>query len=191
VSAPVLLLQLATLAVIGLLPRLFFRRDGRLGLMWWLTALPFFVCPVVLLTAYVVHTPVMTWPGWQEPRELVAVLADTGAIALLFFTLGTHRIPLALWHQDNDAPASIVTYGAYRRIRHPFYASFLLTFAGALALFPSWVTLCLLGYAVVVLNQTAAREERRLSTSSFGAEYREYMARTGRFLPRPVRGQRA
>src|SRR5262249_13004025 len=128
VSAPVLLLQLSTLAVIGLLPRLFFRRDGRLGLMWWLTALPFVVCPAILLFAFFAHTPVMTWPGWRGPGELAAVLADAASLALIFFTLGTHRIPLALWHQDNDNPAHIVTYGAYGPIRHPFYASVILTF---------------------------------------------------------------
>jgi protein-S-isoprenylcysteine O-methyltransferase Ste14 len=168
---------------------LFFRRDGRIGLMWWLTALPFFVCPAILLFAFFAHTPVMTWPGWRGPGELTAVLADAASLALIFFTLGTHRIPLALWHQDNDSPAHIVTYGAYGRIRHPFYASFILTFLGAFALFPHWSTLFLLGYALVLLNLTAAREEKRLSASSFGAEYRQYMARTGRFLPRVGRNR--
>jgi protein-S-isoprenylcysteine O-methyltransferase Ste14 len=36
---------------------------------------------------------------------------------------------------------------------------------------------------VVQLGRTARREERRLLASDFGAEYRAYMQRTGRFLP--------
>jgi protein-S-isoprenylcysteine O-methyltransferase Ste14 len=114
--------------------------------------------------------------------SVAAVLAGC-SVALLFLRLGTHRVPLALWHQENDAPASIVTHGAYARIRHPFYAAFLLAFVAAVALFPHLGTVLPLCYAAIRLNATAAREERRLAASEFGDAYREYLARTGRFLP--------
>jgi len=35
----------------------------------------------------------------------------------------------------------------------------------------------------VALMVTARREERRLSASEFGDEYREYMTKVGRFFP--------
>jgi protein-S-isoprenylcysteine O-methyltransferase Ste14 len=184
VSAPALLVILLNFAVIGLLPRIFFRKDGRLGLMWWLTALPFFVCPVLLAAAFAADLDPIVPQGWTGPLELVAVALSTASVALIFMTLGTHRIPLALWHQDNDAPRHIVTYGAYSRIRHPFYTSFLLAFLAALAYVPHWATLVLFAGAATVLNFTAAREERRLSASEFGAEYQQYVTRTGRFAPR-------
>jgi protein-S-isoprenylcysteine O-methyltransferase Ste14 len=78
-----------------------------------------------------------------------------------------------------------VTWGLYSRIRHPLYASHILAFLAAAVFFPHWVTLCLLGYMTWALNLTAAKEERRLSASAFGQQYRQYMARTGRFFPRP------
>jgi protein-S-isoprenylcysteine O-methyltransferase Ste14 len=108
----------------------------------------------------------------------------TASIALIAFTLGTHRTRIALWHQRNDAPESIVTYGAYRWIRHPFYSAFLLGLLGALLFCPQWGTLVAFLYGFFILNHTAAREEERLGGSNFGTEYQAYMQRTGRFLPR-------
>ena len=184
-NAAVLVLLLLTFGVIGLLPRVFFRRDGRLGVRWWLTALPFFACPVLLVVAYLAHADPLVPRTWRAALDVASVPLAAGSIALVFLTLGTHRVPLALWHQDDDAPAHLVTYGPYRRIRHPFYTSFLLAFAAAVAYFPHWGTLLGLAYAVVALNLTAGREERRLAASEFGEEYRRYLDRTGRFLPRP------
>ena len=37
---------------------------------------------------------------------------------------------------------------------------------------------------LIALTLTAAGEEKRLSASAFGAEYRRYLASTGRFVPR-------
>ena len=108
----------------------------------------------------------------------------TASIGLMCFTLGTHRIPIALWHQADDAPRHIVTWGAYARIRHPFYASFLLLLAACLLACPHPITAAAFVSGCPVLNGTAAREETRLRASEFGADYAAYMARTGRFFPR-------
>jgi protein-S-isoprenylcysteine O-methyltransferase Ste14 len=172
--------MVACFAVIGVLPRIFFRR-GTFNRGWWLTALPFFWTPVFLLVAAVAG-----WRPWFSSAWSVSVagLLALASVGLLCMTLGTHRVPLALWHQDDDPPTSIVTYGAYARIRHPFYTSFLLSFAAAFFLFPHVVTLLPLLYAAGRLNATAAREERRLSASEFGPDYIAYLSRTGRFTPR-------
>jgi protein-S-isoprenylcysteine O-methyltransferase Ste14 len=185
-NEPALLVILLNFSVIGLLPRVFFRKDGRLGPRWWAMALPFFLCPALLVGAYLTRLGPITPADWARLLAPVSVVFGVASIALISFTLGTHRIPIALWQQDNDAPEHIVTYGAYGRIRHPFYAAFLLAFLGALALFPHWATVAFLTYAAVGLNVTAAQEERRLSASEFGTEYRTYIAHTGRFLPRPT-----
>lgn len=183
-NVPVLALVLADFAMIGVLPRVFFKR-GSFNRGWWLTALPFFCCPMFLLAASLAGWRSWAGAGGVLPAALgaLAALLAGGSIALLFLTLGTHRVPLALWHQEDDAPASIVTHGSYARIRHPFYAAFLLAFASAVALFPHLGTVLPLCYAAVRLNATAAREERRLAASEFGEAYRAYAARTGRFLP--------
>lgn len=171
--------------VIGALPRVFFR-PGRLNARWWLTAGPFFACPAFVIAAAAGWLPVsLAWATKLGPwQPLASAAAGLASAMLVAFTLGTHRIPIALWHQGDDAPSHVVTWGAYARVRHPFYASFLLGFLGACLLFPHPVVLGLSLFAFVVLDRTAAREERRLAASEFGAEYRAYMARTGRFLPR-------
>lgn len=182
----VLTVVVANFLLIGVLPIVFFRRDGRLNLMWWLTGGPFFLCPFFLVGVFLglVPAPVRLATILGPAQDLIALLPGLASIALIFFTLGTHRIPISLWHQPNDAPVHIVTYGAYSAIRHPFYASFILAFAGACVLLPHPFVLALLAYVAIVLNVTAAGEERRLGASEFGDEYRAYVLRTGRFFPR-------
>lgn len=182
----VFLIYLVNFMFIGLLPQIFFKKDGRFNLMWWLTASPFLLCTLFLILSFSGYIPRFTGNGNNLARglEFVSVLFSAASIALIFLTLGTHRIPIALWHQDDDAPKHIVTYGAYRWIRHPFYASFLLALLGALVFCPQWGTLLTFAEGFLILNLTAAREERRLCASEFGAEYGEYMRRTGRFWPR-------
>ena len=104
------------------------------------------------------------------------------------WTVRTHEVPLSLWHQDNDAPESLVTSGPYALMRHPFYAAFLLAMGGTLCAAPSGALVLVFGYGVAAMNLTAAREERRLAASSFGAEYEDYMKRTPRFVPRRPAG---
>lgn len=182
----VLWLVVLNFAYIGLLPAIFFKKGGKLNAMWWLTATPFLLCTVFLLVAFAGLVP--TFFGYRTSLShaltLVSTLVSAASIALISFTLGSHRIPIALWHQTDDAPRHIVTWGAYQRIRHPFYTSFLLAFAAAFLLSPQWGTLATLIYGFAVLNATAAREERRLSNSEFGEQYSRYMKCTGRFLPR-------
>jgi protein-S-isoprenylcysteine O-methyltransferase Ste14 len=182
----VLLIYLLNFAFIGLLPRVFFKKDGRFNLRWWLTASPFILCTFFLLLSFLGYFPrsQVSTETLAKKLELVSVFFSVASIAIIFFTLGTHRIPIALWHQDNDAPKHIVTYGAYRWIRHPFYASFLLALFGAMVFCPNWGTLFTFVQGFAILNHTAAGEEKRLCASEFGAEYGEYMRRTGRFWPR-------
>ena len=182
----ILLLLLLNFTYIGVLPVIFFKQGGKLNLMWWLTALPFLVCAVTVIATFAgyIHPYTGTGGAVGQVLALVAVLLSVASVCLISFTLGTHRIPIALWHQTNDAPRHIVTWGAYQRIRHPFYASFILAFLAAFLYCPHAGTLATLIYSIVMLNQTAAREEKRLSASEFGCEYQEYMRRTGRFIPR-------
>jgi protein-S-isoprenylcysteine O-methyltransferase Ste14 len=185
VNPALMLLALLDLAFVALLPKIFFR-SGQFNLRWLMTAAPFIVDIAVLALALLGVTRVQLelQPSARLAAELCAVPLCAGSIALIALTIGVHRVPLALWHQDDDAPRSIVTWGPYKHVRHPFYLSFLLGLLGTLLAFPHVVTLAGLAYSLVALNLTAAREERRLASSEFGAEYRAYLQRTGRFLPR-------
>ncbi|PYV06662.1 MAG: hypothetical protein DMG10_01235 [Acidobacteria bacterium] len=159
-----LLAVVLNFVIIGGLPVFFFRRDGKLNLMWWLTGGPFFICPLVLLGAHIGVVP----------------------ISPLFSTLlGPYQDLLAVpFSLASLAPRHIVTYGAYRFIRHPFYSSFLLAFAAAALLLPHPVIVAFALYVLLILNLTAAGEEKKLRASELGSEYQAYMMRTGRFFPR-------
>jgi len=175
-------ITLTNLVFIGILPFIFFRRDGSFNARWWLTGAPFFVSAATLIAAFMGR--IALWPEPQYPGVLVlAALLPLVSTGMICWTLGSHRVPLALWHQDNDAPASIVTWGPYKYVRHPFYTSFMISQTGAFLVAPHWGTALGLAHALIALGLTARREERRLLASSFGGEYRKYMASTGRFVP--------
>ncbi len=159
---------------------LFFRNDGEYNLRWLATGAPFFVVPALLLLGRldILHIKFIS------NTQYIAVPLAVISIALIGMTIGTHRIPLALWHQDSDAPEELVTWGPYARIRHPFYTSFILAFIAATIAFPHPSTLFCLVYGTIALTVTAVREERRLALSAFGTEYVAYQAVTGRFFPR-------
>lgn len=197
-------LCLLNLAVIGLLPRVFFR-PGRLNVHWWLTAAPFLLAAGTLgaaLAGVLQPWPVVavasgagvpaSWSGWFAVLGLGAYAAGCAvafSIGLIGYTVGTHQRPVSLWHQEEDMPGALVTGGAYARVRHPFYSAFLVALAAVVAAVPhplSMVAFCL---GMLQLGRTAAREERRLLGSPLGAAYREYMGRTGRFLPRRASAQ--
>jgi protein-S-isoprenylcysteine O-methyltransferase Ste14 len=186
VSTPYLLLAAMNLGLIGSLPRIFFDARGRKNALWWATAAPFIAAGGVLLLSYlgVWHPWYLPTPAGAAVNESLAVPFACASIALIAYTVGTHRVPLALWHQDDDAPRSIVTYGAYKYVRHPFYSAFLLALGGTFLAAPHPGTFVCLVYTALMLRYTAVKEERKLSSSQFGDEYRGYLARTGRFFPR-------
>ncbi|MFM6306905.1 MAG: methyltransferase family protein, partial [Dolichospermum sp.] len=114
--------------------------------------------------------------------DIIATALGISSNSLIAYTIGTHRVPLHLWHQDNDKSDHIVTYGPYQKIRHPFYTSFILTLIGTFVFFPHIISLLMSVYGIVGLIVTAHREERNLQKQD--TYYREYMKKTGRFMPK-------
>jgi protein-S-isoprenylcysteine O-methyltransferase Ste14 len=177
---PELAICLLNLALIGALPRLFFK-DGRLNARWWLTASPFIVVGgTVFAGAVGALTPLFA----SDLAATVGLAFCASSVGLIGFAIGTHRAPPALWHQANDVPARLVTTGAYARVRHPLYLAFLLALTGCTLIFPHWLTIVCLVFAGIQLNRTAAAEERTLLASEWQHVYADYLRRTGRFWPR-------
>lgn len=189
-STALFVLSLFGFALMFSLPRIFFRSDGTKNLRWWLTGAPFGISALGVCTAW----------GGVSPQlvhgNLVAVVLETagmlfivGAIALIAATIATHRVPLALWHQEGDqnAPVHIVTYGPYQWVRHPFYVSFILLLIGSALIARDAITLAALPLGLLSLDWTARTEEKKLLASSLGDEYGAYRQRTGRFVPRLAR----
>src|SRR5438552_15023072 len=101
-----LLAVVLNFVIIGGLPVFFFRRDGKLNLMWWLTGGPFFICLLVLLGAHIGVVPISPlFSTLLGPYpDLLAVPFSLASRVMLFLTLVTHRISLALSHHVNAAP---------------------------------------------------------------------------------------
>lgn len=186
-----LILLTVNFLLVASLPIIFFRRDGKLTLMWFATAAPWALAPLLFITQYF---GIWTQPMIDVTSSLYIWISSIGSvlniisIGLIAMTMGTHRIPLALWHQNpqDDTPSAIVTWGSYKRIRHPFYTAFILAFVACILIAPHWSLMALAMYTILMLNFTAAKEEIRLCNEEgqFGTEYRNYMKHTGRFFPK-------
>lgn len=169
------------------MPRKFFKQGAKLSKEFWLTAAPLFASPDFLGLAYFDVLPPLIGKEslLGDVLSLLSVFFSTTSILLLGMSIGTHRIPLHMFHDQMDKRVShLVTYGPYRYIRHPIYSSYLFALFAALLFCPQVGTLACFIYASIVLGKTAKQEEQRLSESpEFGGEYREYMKNSGRFLP--------
>ena len=184
---------LAILSLLGFLlmfalPKIFFRADGRKNLRWWLTGAPFGLAANGVWLAWAGISPRLAAGSntLATALDIAGMLLTVGAIALIAATIATHRVPLALWHQEGDqnAPVHIVTYGPYGWVRHPFYVSFILLMIGAALIARDAVTLAALPLGLLSLDWTARSEEKKLLASQLGDEYGKYRERTGRFVPR-------
>jgi protein-S-isoprenylcysteine O-methyltransferase Ste14 len=78
----------------------------------------------------------------------------------------------------------LIRHGVYRSIRHPMYASILLWDVAQGLLLRNWLA----GWGALVtfsvLYVVRAPREERMMCDAFGEEYRDYMRRTGRVVPR-------
>jgi hypothetical protein len=179
-------LVLSNFLLMGALPTVFFRRGGRSNLMWWVTAAPFLAGGRLMALAR--RGEIEPWIDYGQPLATIAnvavALCSVASIAFIVAACRAHRQPPALWHQDDDQPPALVTSGAYARVRHPLYSSYLLALAAAALAVPHPVTVLALPSGWLVLERTARREERRLCASPLGAAYAAYMRRSGRFWPR-------
>jgi protein-S-isoprenylcysteine O-methyltransferase Ste14 len=79
---------------------------------------------------------------------------------------------------------SLITDGVYAHVRHPMYTAFWLWALAQAILLPNWIAgfAGILGFGTLYLFRVGREEAMLLET--FGDEYRDYMRRTGRIIPR-------
>jgi protein-S-isoprenylcysteine O-methyltransferase Ste14 len=120
------------------------------------------------------------------------VAGPTLVLALLVLALGGAIYAWCVWDFASfgrgtpapiDAPKRLVVRGLYRCIRNPMYVGVLTVILGWAVLFQAaQVFLYAIGVGVCFHLFVVIYEERRLARQ-FGAEYREYCASVGRWLP--------
>lgn len=114
-----------------------------------------------------------TVPLWV--RLPVAAVVFVGA--LLFMKAG-HVVV-----DDDERPSTVVDTGAFRWVRHPLYLGCVLFYLALVIATGSLVALALFVVNFLFYNYIATYEERLL-VRRFGNDYRTYMARTGKWIPR-------
>jgi protein-S-isoprenylcysteine O-methyltransferase Ste14 len=79
----------------------------------------------------------------------------------------------------------LVTRGPYSRIRHPAYTSaIIIALASTLLFFNLIMFLAFVAILAIAYKRAVLEEELLASEDGFGQDYRDYMKKTGRFLPR-------
>lgn len=104
-------------------------------------------------------------------------------LSFAFITAGFFMISAA-WQVLYEAQRrdGLATGGPYRYVRHPQYVGFILVMFGFLMQWPTLLTLAMFPVLVVMYLRLARNEERDAITS-FGEDYRKYMADVPGFIP--------
>jgi protein-S-isoprenylcysteine O-methyltransferase Ste14 len=159
------------------------REEGLTARIAGLLGLSGFVAVII----YIINPGLLSWAALPLPL----LLRWTGVgIALLGFAL-------LQWSQNtlgknwSDTPRmikeqSLITSGPYQFIRHPIYTAFLLILGSTLLISANWlIGLAWIGMTVLEVVSRIGFEEN-LMLEYFGEQYREYMKRTGRLLPKLI-----
>ncbi len=117
------------------------------------------------------------WLGW------IGTAVFAGALFLLWRShadLGRNWSATLQIRQEH----SLITDGIYRYIRHPMYAAHLLWAIAQGLLLENWLA----GWAFLVISVPfyllRVPKEEKMMLEQFGEEYREYISRTGRMIPK-------
>jgi len=97
----------------------------------------------------------------------------------LFSSIGTGITPVSATRKEHK----LVTNGIYKYIRHPLYTFGSSMFVAFGMMADSWF-IAALGILTFILMAIRTPKEEANLIAKFGDEYREYMKRTGRFLPK-------
>ena len=143
------------------------------GLVLWFSPLAYLINPGWMAWSKIGLPDPVRWAGG------VLGLLCVGGVYWLFSSIGTGITPVSATRREHK----LVTHGIYRYIRHPLYTfgSSLFIALGLMA--DNWFIALAGVLAFIVMAIRTPKEETNL-IEKFGDEYREYMQRTGRFLPR-------
>ena len=143
------------------------------GLILWLSPLVYLINPAWMAWS---KLGLPEWVRWLGVG--IGILCAFG-IYWLFNSIGSGITPVSATRKEHK----LSTRGIYRWVRHPLYtigSSFIVSF-GMMA--DNWFIALMGMLAFIGMAIRTPKEEANL-IEKFGDEYREYMKRTGRFLPK-------
>ena len=133
------------------------------------------------LTMYLL--PHFTYSDSWLANGLILISWPLILLGIVMFVLGFCQI---YWAKITRKGA--VEAGLYRHIRHPQYVALAIVGLGA-SLYWSRFIVIIAFVSMLCLYYFLARLEERICLEKFGESYRDYLERTGMFLPRSWEGQ--
>lgn len=155
-----------------------------------LTLRPIGLATIAGLITYLINPSRMAWsslplPVWMRWLGVAMAVVGGASIVWAFSNLGRNLTDTVVTRRAH----TLVVTGPYRWVRHPFYLAVLFIVLGNGLAAANWFLL-LGGTLVFVLMVIRTRTEEAKLIERFGDQYRAYMARTGRFLPKIGHGGR-
>lgn len=169
--------------VIGVVPEQ--RMERLMGLAW-----------IPIVAAWIALPWLAAWrpqtgfavPDWARSVEWYAamrVVAAAVAVLCLALTIKCWARMGKDWRMavTGEPTQPLITDGLFARIRHPIYAFSVLLMLCTMVILPT-LPMLVAGVAHIVLMVMKARNEERHLLAHHGEAYAQYLARTGRFVPR-------
>lgn len=145
-----------------------------------LSGLPSFIGGIV----WMIDPRLMSWasvplPIWLRWSGFLLIGVWGVLFVWTFQSLGKNLTDTVVTRKHH----TLVTTGPYRYVRHPFYLAFFVAVVGGSIVTANWyLFLTSLLPCVFIVARTRTEEHRLMER--FGDEYRDYMAKTGRFWPK-------
>jgi len=117
------------------------------------------------------------WLGW------IGTAVFAAALLLLWRShadLGRNWSAILQIRQEH----TLITNGVYRYMRHPMYAAHMLWAIAQGLLLQNWLAGWIFLIAFIPTYLVQAPKEEQMMLDNFGEEYRNYISRTGRIIPR-------
>jgi protein-S-isoprenylcysteine O-methyltransferase Ste14 len=143
------------------------------GLVLWLSPIVYMLNPAWMAWS---KMDLLEWVRWLG---VGLGLTCTALIYWLFSSIGSGITPTSATRKQH----TLVTSGPYRWVRHPLYTLGSVAFISLGMVADSWFIILMSVLAFIAMAIRTSKEEANL-IEKFGDEYREYMKRTGRFLPK-------
>jgi protein-S-isoprenylcysteine O-methyltransferase Ste14 len=122
----------------------------------------------------------VTYPAWVRWCGAALLLGGITLLGLSHYHLGKSFHSLVMTKDEQ----TLVDTGPYRWIRHPIYVAFIFNYVGGGLLAANLVLtfVPVLFFGILVAKRVG--KEEQVLMDHFGQQYEEYMARTGRFIPK-------
>lgn len=143
------------------------------GAIGWLSVITYLIIPDWM------NWSEMPLPDWARWIGVVSGISSLPMLYWLFKSIGRNITQTVKTRKNHE----LVTTGPYRWVRHPLYSVGTLLFISFALISSNWFIGLMTLMSLLMLLVRLPKEEMNL-IERFGDEYRDYMRRTGRLIPK-------